>query len=201
MIGMLCTPVLAIAVFALSGGGRPVRVAVRDVPCTAEALRAEPGHPVSEATGQHTLDVSLTNLSASTCVLDGYPVVKLRDAQGRTIVFRYSHIGDQMTTSAKPSAVYVRPAGKAWLRINKYRCDIASTDIASTDSASTVLLELPHGGGTVTMRLTHYPIFDYCQEPASLKVTVSPFEPVAERLYPNVTVEAPEAAAQRSPHR
>jgi hypothetical protein len=148
-------------------------------PCTAAALRARPKPGVSEETGQNTLDVSFTNISPSTCVLDGYPVVKLLDAHGRTLGFGYSHRGDQMTTSARPSPVYLPPKGQAWARINKYRCDIATTDVAST-----VVFYPPHHGGSVSMTKSEYPVFDYCQEPASLTVAVSPFEPIDAFLSP-----------------
>jgi hypothetical protein len=134
---------------------------------------------VSEATGQHTLDVSLTNISASTCVLGGYPVVKLVDGRGRALDFRYSHGGDQMTTGAKPSAVYLPPQGQAWVRMNKYRCDIAATDFAYK-----VVLELPRHRGQLRMTKPRYPIFDYCREAASVSVAVSPFEPVEVLLGP-----------------
>lgn len=149
-------------------------------PCQAGALRARPGTRVSEATGQHTLDVSLTNISASTCVLEGYPVVKLLDARGRALGFRYSHRADQMTTGAKPSPVYLPPKAEAWARINKYRCDIATTDVAYS-----VVLELPRHGADVSMTKSQYPIFDYCQEAANLSVAVSPFEPVEAFLWPS----------------
>jgi uncharacterized protein DUF4232 len=134
---------------------------------------------VSEATGQHTPDVSLTNVSHSTCVLDGYAVVRLLDAQGHTLDFRCSHRGDQITTGAKPSPVYLPPKGQAWARINKYRCDIASTD-----SASRVIFELPYHGGNVGMAKSQYPFLDYCRGPASLIVAISPFEPVEALLGP-----------------
>lgn len=147
-------------------------------PCIAAALRPGPGEGVSEMTGQHTLDVSLTNISRSTCVLAGYPGVKLLDAHGRTLDFSYSHTGDGMTTRAKPAPVYLRPTGKAWARINKYRCDIAPVD-----TASTVVLELPHDGGSIKIIKPHYH-YDYCQEAPSLTVSVSPFEPVEALLWP-----------------
>lgn len=134
---------------------------------------------MSEATGQHTLDVSLTNTSASTCVLEGYPVVKLVDGRGRVLDFRYSHGGDQMTTGAKPSAIYLPPQGQAWARMNKYRCDIAASDFAYE-----VVLGLPRHGGQLSMTKPRYPIFDYCQEAASVNVTVSPFEPLEVLLGP-----------------
>jgi hypothetical protein len=192
MTDVLCLPPLA-AVLSLSAFSSSARVATlrasfssADVPasCTATALSAQQGPAVSEATGQHTLDVRLTNISHSTCVLDGYPVVSLLDAHGHALDFTYSHKGDQMTTSASPSPVYLPPKGRAWARINKYRCDIASTD-----TAYTVVFELPHHGGTLSMGKTQYPVFDYCQQRASLSVAVSPFEPVAPLLSPPTEVE------------
>jgi hypothetical protein len=147
-------------------------------PCIAAALRPGPGERVSEMTGQHTLDVSLTNISRSTCVLSGYPVVKLLDAHGRALDFSYSHSGDGMTTGAKPSPIYLLPAGEAWARINKYRCDIAPID-----TASTVVFELPDDGGSIHIIKPHY-YYDYCQEAPSLTVRVSPFEPVEALLWP-----------------
>jgi len=147
-------------------------------PCIAAALRPGQGERVSEMTGQHTLDVSLTNTSRSTCVLAGYPVVKLLDAHGRTLDFSYSHRGDGMTTGAKASPIYLLPAGEAWARINKYRCDIAPIE-----TASTVVFELPHNGGSINVTRPHYH-YDYCQEAPSLAVTVSPFEPVEALLWP-----------------
>jgi hypothetical protein len=142
-------------------------------PWAAPALRAQLAPPVSEATGQHTLDVSLTNTSRSPCVLEGYPVVELLDANGHILDFKYLHEGDPMTTRAEPSPVYLPPKAQAWARVNKYRCDIASTD-----TASTVVLELPRNGGNMSLAKSQYPVFAYCQEAASLTVTVSPFEPV-----------------------
>ncbi len=147
--------------------------------CTAGELRAGKGPKVSEATGQNTLDLSLTNVSRSTCVLDGYPVVKLLGANGRSLAYRYLDGGDEMTTDAKPSPVYLPPGAKAWARINKYRCDIGSTAFAYA-----VVFTLPDKGGSVTMIMTTSPLYDYCHEAASLVVSVSPFEPVEAFLYP-----------------
>lgn len=141
-------------------------------PCQAAALRAQPGPNVSEATGQHTRDWSLTN-TAAPCVLDGYPALSALDGQGRVLGYRYSHSGDQMTTAAAPQAVYLPEGSAAWIRINKYRCDIATQD-----TATTLLATLPAGGGTL-----HLPVnLDYCTETPSLTVAVSPFEPVVALL-------------------
>ena len=135
---------------------------------------------MSEATGQNTLDLSLTNVSPSPCVLDGYPVVALLDARGRLLPFHYVDGGDEMTTSAAPLPVYLPPGATAWARMNKYRCDIGSTVFAHA-----VVFRLPDGGGRLTMLRTVYPVYDYCDEMASIAVNVSPFEPVEDYLYPS----------------
>lgn len=144
--------------------------------CTASDLRISRGGLVSEETGQHTTDWSLTNVSGSACVLDGYPSVTLYDRAGRVLPFTYSHSGDQMTTSAPPSPVYLPPKSAAWVRINKYRCDIRAQD-----TSLTARLALPSGGGTLQVGLTSNE--EYCAESASLVVAVSPFEPVEVLLF------------------
>lgn len=144
-------------------------------PCGARALRAQPAMRVSEETGQDTLDWALANESSSTCVLYGYPQVSLWDRAGHLLRFAYSHKGDQMTTGAEPSPVYLPPGGSAWIRVNKYRCDIAATDISSA-----MVLGLPNGGGNLDVPAD----FTYCDETASLTVTVSPFEAIELLLAP-----------------
>ncbi|MHB8506478.1 MAG: DUF4232 domain-containing protein [Acidimicrobiales bacterium] len=149
-------------------------------PCTSRDLRPRNGPSVSEASGQHTLDIDLQNVSRSTCVLDGHPRVSMLDSHGRQLAFRYTHQGDQMTTRAAPFSVYLPPGAKAWVRLNKYRCDIVSTDYAAT-----VILGLPPGDGSFLIPLpaqTRDEYFSYCGEVASLTIAVSPFEPVSMLL-------------------
>ena len=149
-------------------------------PCQAAHLKVQPGPDVSEATGQHTGDWSLTNLGTP-CVLDGYPTVSALDSDGRVLGFSYTHSGDQMTTGAKPQPVYLPSGSAAWIRMNKYRCDIAGTDGTMTIQAS-----LPAGGGTLDIPASNIPgSWDYCAETASLTIAVSPFEPVEMLLYPS----------------
>ena len=142
-------------------------------PCRAQDLQVKPAPPppVSEATGQHTSDFSITNVSASACVLDGYPGVTLTDSAGRVLPFVYSHSGDQMTTNKAPRAVNLPTSGTAWLRLNKYRCDFSTQN---RDAATNLRLTLPSNGGSVDVPVS----VDYCAETPSLTVTVSPFEPV-----------------------
>ena len=150
-------------------------------PCTTEDLRAENGPSVSEATGQHTLDIALRNVSDSTCELNGHPTASLLDSHGRQLGFRYTHRGDQMTTGAAAFPVYLPPGADAWVRLNKYRCDISSTNYAPT-----VILGLPRGDGSIVIPLpaqSDARYFGYCEEAASLTIAVSPFEPVSMLLW------------------
>lgn len=140
-------------------------------PCQAANMKVQPGELVSEATGQHTIDFSLTNLGNS-CVLDGYPVLSAVDQQGRVLNFSYSHSGDQMTTRATPQPVYLPKGSSAWGRLNKYRCDIGIQD-----TTASFRISLPSGGGTLDLSGFSRSI-DYCAELPSLTVAVSPFEPV-----------------------
>lgn len=143
-------------------------------PCQAAHLKLQPGPRVSEATGQHTLDWSFTNLGAP-CVLNGYPAVSALDSGGRLLGYTYTHAGDQMTTGAAPLPVYLPAGSAAWIRVNKYRCDVGVSD-----TATMLQVSLPAAGGTVDVPVS----LDYCAEAASLTLAVSPFEPVEILLSP-----------------
>lgn len=152
--------------------------------CTSADLRPRSGTSVSEATGQHTLDIVLHNVSHSTCLLEGHPAVRMLDSHGGRLAFRYTYRGDQMTTGAAAAPVYLPPGADGWVRLNKYRCDIAATDYAAT-----VVLGLPRGGGSVAFRLpsrSRDEDFSHCSEVGSLTVAVSPFEPVSILLWPRL---------------
>lgn len=147
-------------------------------PCRSADLKVQPGGPVSEATGQNTDDWSLTNVGGP-CVLQGYPVVSALDSQGRVLGFSYSHSGDQMTTGAAPQPVYLPTGSSAWVRLNKYRCDV------SVQAATASLrFTLPSGGGVLDIVGLSRGL-DYCSEAQSLKITVSPFEAVQMLLGPS----------------
>ena len=151
-------------------------------PCQAAALKIEWGSPGSEETGQNTADWSFTNL-AKPCFLKGYPVISALDTQGRLLGFTYSHYGDQMTTDAAPQPVYLPKGNSAWIRLNKYRCDIATQD-----KTASFRLAMPAESGTLNVSVSGG--FDYCQEAPSLIIAVSPFEPIETLLV------APTAAGQ-----
>jgi hypothetical protein len=133
---------------------------------------------VSEETGQHTLALRLENRGSVTCVLDGYPRVRLFDATG-VIPFLVKRGGGQMISSDPPKPVKIPSDGRAFVVINKYRCDrgglrgtrqirISSGTRASGNASIT--FDEPY---TIPMP---YRIPDYCGkgDPGST-LTVSPF--------------------------
>jgi hypothetical protein len=95
--------------------------------CSAEQLAVSWGGPVSEATGQHTVSLTIGNISTNGCYLSGYPQVVLADNAGRVLPLQYQNTGDQMVTSAPPAHVDLGPKGLAYVTVNKYRCD--TTDL------------------------------------------------------------------------
>ena len=88
-----------------------------------------------------TAAIVVTNLAAP-CYLDGYPAVSALDQDRRVLGYSYTHSGDQMTTGAAPQPVYLPEGSAAWIRMNKYRCDIAVGDTTTTFQVS-----LPAGLG------------------------------------------------------
>src|SRR5581483_5893780 len=163
-----------------------VSVAVSDGPtqpltgpsCRSQDLRLDFGGRVSEMTGQNTTDLVLTNISGSICNLFGYPTVTLLDQAGKVLPFEYSHTGDMMTTSAQPRVVSLRPGWSAYVRINKYRCDVHADDTAAA-------LRLAVPGSSSPPLSSSFSGFslDYCAEAASTTVTISPFESTELALF------------------
>ena len=144
-------------------------------PCRGANLKATPGNPGSEASGMQTSDWSFTNL-ADPCVLTGFPAVTALDKQGRVLGFSYSNSGDGMTTGGPPQPVYLPRGSSAWIRLNKYRCDIQAQD-----ASTSLRLGLPFGGGTLDLPVA----YSYCAETASSTIVVSPFEAVEMLLFPS----------------
>jgi hypothetical protein len=143
--------------------------------CRTSKLALALGPEISEATGQHTLALRLTNRGRANCVLDGYPRVTLRDHAGQ-IPFSISHGGDQMITSRRPARVVVRPRGLAIVVLNQYRCDrggLRAADVVSIGLADAT--RAPTSSITIS---DPYRKPNYCGrgDPGST-LTVSPFEP------------------------
>ena len=129
--------------------------------------------PASERTEQHTALLSLQNVAATGCELDGYPQIALLNARGVALRFRLRRSGDQMITGANPRPVAVSPFSFAVTAINKNTC-VGFTRIV----AAAVRVTLPGGGRALSARLLpELPGLDYCGagDPGHL-VDIAPFE-------------------------
>lgn len=124
--------------------------------CATSALRLAMGQQYSEATGQNTLGLTLTNTSSRGCYLLGYPGLTYLDAAGRVLPFRYVWGGDQMVTSTPPSRVDLAPGGVAYIAANKYRCDAGNVATAATvqvippNQRAALSLSLANRGAAIT---------------------------------------------------
>lgn len=134
---------------------------------------------MSEATGQNSLMLTLTNTSSAMCHLDGYPHVELADATGKPIPFGYRNGGDQMITSRPPTVVTLAPGQTAYLMINKYRCDTGDKM-----PSRVVRLTPPGDAAPLRMAVGDRPDLAYCGpgDPGSV-VDVSPIEATAKAVF------------------
>jgi len=148
-------------------------VAIYEQRCSTDQLALKWGGRVSEPTGQNTLSLTLTNISATGCYLLGYPKVALVDAKGQVLPFKYLDAGDQVVTSALPEHVALAPATIAYVTVNKYRCDLG--DLMQ---ATVVRLGLPGETPLLAIPITDNISMTYCGsgDPGST-VYVSPIEP------------------------
>ena len=170
-------PLVAVVVAAaLIGGGAPSSSAAHSLSaptCATSQLRLKLGLLVSEKTEQHTAMFTLRNIERSSCSLEGYPTVTLFDSAGRLLTFAYGHRGDLMITAAPPKLVRVPGGGSAYFALNKNACVSATSRVATE-----IRVRLPGGKGTLSLRLPHYPLIDYCPagDPGD-GITISPIEP------------------------
>jgi hypothetical protein len=148
--------------------------------CRMRQFEITIGPPISEATGQHTLALRLTN-RGSACALYGFPTLSFEDDAGH-IPFVVRTGGDQMIAARYPMPVHVRTGGSAWVVINHYRCDRGDKR-----AASIVRIGLASATGwsatSVTIR-SPYERVSYCGrgDPGST-ITVAPFEPTLASAF------------------
>jgi hypothetical protein len=148
-------------------------------PCSSSQLRLTPRQRISEPTEQSTRLFTLTNVSPSTCSLDGYPTVALVDDHSVRLPLRYRDGGDQVLTSRPPHPVTLRPLDEAYEAINENACVGHASD-----TAASIRFTLPHAGGTLTMAMARYPILDNCLagDPGHV-LDIGPFEPVLNAVF------------------
>lgn len=144
---------------AAAAGGRAEAL------CVSSDLELGLGGRTSEPTGQHTLSLTLTNRSARSCYLLGYPQVVALDAAGQRLPFDYRQAGDQVVTSRPPRRADLSPGSAAYVTINNYRCDEGDHGTVST-------LRLVPPGDAMPLQTTN---FGYCGpgQPGSI-IFVSP---------------------------
>jgi len=151
--------------------------------CAAGVLVLRPGTGVVPMTGEHAVLYAVANRGAQTCTVRGYPQVRLYDAGGRVLPFRYADGGGAYVTSGRPATVVLASGAAAYVLVAKYRCDLGTAR-----AAVTIELTLPAGRGQVfaareLVGVAGPPGLSWCrggpQDPGQL-VTVSPVEPAAQ---------------------
>jgi hypothetical protein len=159
---------LAVGVAASAAVGLHAAAGSARVAC--EPLRLGSGPGWSEKTGQHSATFVVTNASGRRCTFDGYPRVVLLDRGGRVLHFTFHRGGDQMITARLPRPVVVKPGGRVYFAINKYRCDVRSKALATA-----IKVQLPGSPTWLRLALPAYPLLDFCGSAApSGLVTISP---------------------------
>ena len=147
--------------------------------CRIQQFAVTIGPRISEATGQHTLALRLTN-HGSSCTLFGIPVLWFEDVHGR-IPFQIRTGGDQMITPTTALPVQVRTDGSAWVVINHYRCDLGDKGAASTIRIGLTAAYTDTAHVAVPNPYEHVA---YCGkgDPGST-ITVAPFEPTLAAAF------------------
>jgi hypothetical protein len=165
--------VLGAALICGTTGASSASGSVSSPRCASSQLRLKLGPLRSEKTEQHTAAFALVNVARSKCSLDGYPTVTLYDSAGTVLPFAYGHRGDQMITAGAPEPVSVPGGGSAYFEANKNACVSFTRRLAVE-----IHVRLPGSDGSLSLRLPHYRLIDYCPpgDPGD-GVTLSPIEP------------------------
>jgi hypothetical protein len=153
--------------------------------CVAGDLRLSLGPPISAQTGEHADVLVLRNESTRACFLSGYPTVTL-SFRDKVLPFVYQRGGGQYVTASPPRTVVLKPRGRAYLLIAKYRCDGRVEH-----AANRVRIAIPALAGSLTLALNRPGAgqLNYCQRyPGDQRidpgnhVTDSPIEPTLPAL-------------------
>lgn len=125
---------------------------------------------VSPMTGEHAFFVQLMLASAAPCSLRGYPTVTFGTGRGKPVPFRVVDGKGPYVTHRQPPRLNLDGAGdRVFVEVAKYRCDVSSSA-----TARLATLQLPGVRRAVVVHFGHITSFDYCSEPASQLVYVSP---------------------------
>jgi Protein of unknown function (DUF4232) len=177
-VALTSTFLISLLIVSASSGARSASPAT----CQMSRFTVAVGPYVSEATQQRTLALRLVN-HAGTCVVNGYPRLKLYDARG-AIPFSIRNGGDQMISSRRPRRITVRRDGSVFVVLNKGQCVDGVTP--STRGTTRIVIRAagaPTTTDAVSIRFGSripmpWRIPAYCgkRDPNSI-ITVSPFVP------------------------
>jgi hypothetical protein len=120
---MMATSILSVVSIEATG-------AASVASCAASNLRLGVGPLVSLVAGERAMVFTLTNSSAMTCQVSGYPKVSLLDVKGQAIAFRYTTSTSPYLTTAAPKTVIIFPKSRAYFMVAKYRCDLGNARTA-----------------------------------------------------------------------
>jgi hypothetical protein len=146
--------------------------------CPPGHMRVATGPLVGGATGEMSMTIVLANNGPSTCVLDGYPEVRLLTATGKTLSFSQA-TSSQYIRKIPPRRVVLGVGALAYIEIAKYRCDLGVAK-----SATQVQLALPGTpqGAAFVVPVVAIGSFSYCKGGPSDPGNAIAFTPVESTL-------------------
>ena len=147
--------------------------------CSPSALKTVWAGFVSPVTAQDPIGFKVENAGSTSCELNGYPGLILKDAAGKPVEMATSHAGNPEVTGASPHTVLLKEGQAAYVRISKTPCYGGDADFVAS-------VQLTSGGSAISGKIsqrTFYPedraYFASCvdQADSGSTVFVSPFEP------------------------
>lgn len=111
-------------------------------PCLDEQLAIHARWQRDGATGTTIITAKVLLVAGEACTLEGFPQIRLLDAQGRRLPLTYRHLKQPR------QPIVVTRDRPALLTLSKYRCDLATS--ARTTVAARVVLP-----GLTTRRVVH----------------------------------------------
>jgi hypothetical protein len=107
-------------------------------------------------TGEGVDKFGLRNDGSASCMLRGYPGVRLLH-KGRPLPFTYTWGGRYYGTRGKSKPVVLAPGHTGWFVVAKYRCDGRTLKLAGK-----IAVIPPNTSRRIERRLKRYSLFGYC---------------------------------------
>ena len=129
--------------------------------CDSSQLSIQLGLQDAAMGSRGVTGMAFQNTSAKSCTLEGYPIVQMLDASGKSLPTYVTHFGSFATPDAAPAMVTLAPGAKAKFDLlyaaqTGYGNAVCptSTTVDFTPPGSKVALALnwkiqPYGGGTI----------------------------------------------------